>query len=113
MDDTKIMAKMLEDAGIDFLDVSATISESTPFICAPLYMPVGYLTYLSAAMKEVVKVPVIATGRINDMVFAETILENNQADYVHMVRAFHADPEILVKSQKGGMGRRLHVHGLQ
>jgi len=37
------------------------------------------------------------------MVFAESILENNQADFVHMVRAFHADPEILVKSQQGKM----------
>ncbi len=103
LDDTKIFAKKLEEVGVDFIDVSAAIYESTPMICAPMDMPIGYLTYLAAAMKETVKVPVIATGRINDMVFAESILENNQADYVHMVRAFHADSEILVKTQKGQM----------
>jgi len=64
-------------------------------------MPLGYLVYLAAAIKEVVKIPVITTGRINDMVLAESILEKNQADFVHMIRAFHADPEILTKFQKG------------
>jgi len=103
LDDTKLIVKKLEEAGLDFIDVSAAIYESTPMICAPMDMPLGYLTYLAAAIKEVVKIPVIATGRINDMVLAESILENNQADFVHMVRAFHADPEILVKSQKGQM----------
>ena len=99
----KLAAQELERAGIDYLDVSAGIYESTPMICASLDMPIGYLTYLAAAMKEVVSIPIITTGRINDMVFAESILENNQADFVHMVRAFHADPEILNKSQKGQM----------
>ncbi len=103
LDDTKIIAKNLEDAGIDYLDVSAGLYESTPMMCAPMDMPLGYLTHLAAAIKEVVEIPIIATGRINDMVLAERILENNQADFVHMVRAFHADPEILVKSQKGQM----------
>jgi thioredoxin reductase len=101
LDETKLAAKALEQAGLDYLDVSAAIYESTPMICASLDMPMGYLTYLSAAMKESLSIPVIATGRITDMVFAESVLENNQADFVHMVRAFHADPEILEKSQKG------------
>jgi 2,4-dienoyl-CoA reductase-like NADH-dependent reductase (Old Yellow Enzyme family)/thioredoxin reductase len=101
LDDTKRIAQLLEKAGVDFLDVSAGIYESAAMICAPMDMPLGYLVYLAAAIKEVVKIPVIATGRINDIVFAESILEKNQADFVHMVRAFHADPEILVKSQKG------------
>lgn len=101
LDDTKRIAKMLEEAGMDYLDVSAGIYESTPMMCAPMDMPLGYLTHLAAAIKEVVAIPIIATGRINDMVLADRILQNNQADYVHMVRAFHADPEILVKARKG------------
>jgi len=101
LDDTKEAAIALERAGIDYLDVSAGIYESSPMIDGPMDMPLGYLTYLAAAMKEVLSIPVIATGRINDVVLAETILENNQADFVHMVRAFHADPEILTKALKG------------
>lgn len=103
LDDTKVLAKNLEDAGIDFLDISAGIYESVDIIAPPLGMPLGCLIFLAAEIKEIVEVPVIATGRINDMVFAESILKNNQADFVHMVRAFNADPEILVKSQRGQM----------
>jgi 2,4-dienoyl-CoA reductase-like NADH-dependent reductase (Old Yellow Enzyme family)/thioredoxin reductase len=103
LDDGRMIAKKLEGSGVDYLDVSCAIYESTPMMCAPMDMPLGYLTHLAAAIKQVVEIPVIATGRINDMVFAERILENNQADYVHMVRAFHADPEILVKARKGEM----------
>jgi 2,4-dienoyl-CoA reductase-like NADH-dependent reductase (Old Yellow Enzyme family)/thioredoxin reductase len=101
LDDGKAIAKMLEEAGMDYLDVSTGIYESTPMICAPMDMPLGYQVHLAAAIKSVVSIPIIATGRINDMTLAERILENHQADYVHMVRAFHADAEILVKARKG------------
>lgn len=101
LDETTILAKKLEEAGIDYLDVSCGNYDAKGISVGYMDVPIGYIVYLAAAMKEVVKVPIIATGRINDMVFAESVLENNQADFVHMVRAFHADPEILTKSQKG------------
>jgi 2,4-dienoyl-CoA reductase-like NADH-dependent reductase (Old Yellow Enzyme family)/NADPH-dependent 2,4-dienoyl-CoA reductase/sulfur reductase-like enzyme len=103
LDDTRVLAKRLEAAGIDFLDISAGVYESVDIIAPPIGMPLGCLVFLAAEIKEIVEVPIIATGRINDMVFAESILKNNQADFVHMVRAFNADPEILVKSQRGQM----------
>jgi len=103
LDETTILAKKLEEAGLDYLDVSCGNYDAKGISVGYMDLPVGYIVYLAAAMKEVIKIPVIATGRINDMVFAESILENNQADFVHMVRAFHADPEILVKSQEGKM----------
>jgi 2,4-dienoyl-CoA reductase-like NADH-dependent reductase (Old Yellow Enzyme family)/thioredoxin reductase len=103
LDDTKILAKKLESAGVDFLDISAGIYESVDIIAPPIGMPLGCLVFLAAEIKGMVEVPIITTGRINDMVFAESILKNNQADFVHMVRAFNADPEILVKSQRGQM----------
>jgi len=103
LDDTKILAQQLEEAGIDFLDISAGVYESVGIIAPAMGTPLGCLVFLAAEIKELVEVPVITTGRINDMVFAENILKNNQADFVHMVRAFNADPEILVKSQRGEM----------
>jgi 2,4-dienoyl-CoA reductase-like NADH-dependent reductase (Old Yellow Enzyme family)/thioredoxin reductase len=103
LNDTKVLAKGLENKGVDFLDISAGVYESVDIIAPPIGMPLGCLVFLAAEIKEIVEVPVIATGRINDMVFAENILKNNQADFVHMVRAFNADPEILVKSQRGEM----------
>jgi 2,4-dienoyl-CoA reductase-like NADH-dependent reductase (Old Yellow Enzyme family)/thioredoxin reductase len=103
LDDTKVLAKGLENKGVDFLDISAGVYESVDIIAPPIGMPLGCLVFLAAEIKELVEVPVIATGRINDMVFAENILKNNQADFVHMVRAFNADPEIFIKSQRGEM----------
>lgn len=103
LDDTMVFAKQLEDAGLDYLDVSAAIYESAQLNIPSMDIPIGCFLPFSAAMKEVVDIPVIATGRINDMVFADKALERNEADFVHMVRAFHADPKILVKSQKGDM----------
>ncbi|MBC8460461.1 MAG: FAD-dependent oxidoreductase [Deltaproteobacteria bacterium] len=103
LDDTKAFAKKLEDLGLDYIDVSVGIYESAQMIIQPMDIPLGCLLPYSAGMKEVLDIPVIGTGRINDMVFAEKILERNEADFVHMVRAFHADPEILVKAHKGDM----------
>lgn len=103
LDETRPFAKTLEELGLDYLDVSAGIYESAHMIIQPMDIPIGCLVTYAAAMKEVLDIPVITAGRINDMVFAEKILEDNQADFVHMGRAFHADPEILVKAQRGDM----------
>jgi 2,4-dienoyl-CoA reductase-like NADH-dependent reductase (Old Yellow Enzyme family)/thioredoxin reductase len=103
LEDTRTFIKRLEELGLDYVDVSAGIYESAPMIINPMDFPLGGLLPYAAGMKEVLDIPVIATGRINDMTVAEQVLERNEADYVHMVRAFLADPEILVKSQKGEM----------
>jgi 2,4-dienoyl-CoA reductase-like NADH-dependent reductase (Old Yellow Enzyme family)/thioredoxin reductase len=103
LEDTRAFVKSLEDQGLDYVDVSSGIYESAPMIVPTMDFPLGSLLPYAAGMKEVLDIPVIATGRINDMTFAEQILERNEADYVHMLRAFHADPEILVKSKKGEM----------
>ncbi len=101
LEDTRAFIKHLEGLGLDYVDVSSGIYESAPMIINTMDFPLGGLLPYAAGMKEVLDIPVIATGRINDMRFAEQALERNEADYVHMVRAFHADPEILTKSRKG------------
>jgi 2,4-dienoyl-CoA reductase-like NADH-dependent reductase (Old Yellow Enzyme family)/thioredoxin reductase len=103
LDDTTVFIKKLEALGLDYVDVSAGIYESAPMIIPTMDMPIGCLMPLAVGMKKAVDIPVIATGRINDPVFAEKILEKNEADYVCMLRALHADPELLTKAQKGQM----------
>lgn len=103
LDDTKAFAQKLESLGLDYLDVSAGIYETAQMIVPTMDFSLGCLLPYAAGMKEVLDIPVVATGRINDMAFAEKVLERNEADFVCMVRAFHADPEILVKSRKGAM----------
>jgi NADPH-dependent 2,4-dienoyl-CoA reductase/sulfur reductase-like enzyme len=56
---------------------------------------------LAKAIKAVVKVPVIATGRINDPAIAERVLIEGQADLCIMTRALIADPDFPNKARAG------------
>ena len=103
LEDTRAFIQVLQSHGLAYVDVSAGIYETAPMIIPTMDFSLGCLLPYAAGMKEVLDIPVIATGRINDMAFAEKVLERNEADFVCMVRAFHADPEILVKTRKGAM----------
>lgn len=54
-------------------------------------LPCGGYAFLSAAIRDVVKVPVIACNRINNIETAEEILDQNFADFIGSARAFLAD----------------------
>ena len=100
LDEAKEMARILEATGkLDYL-----------FACAdaygaghvpPMSFPLGAFTYIAAGIKEVIELPVITVGRVNDPVLAETILANNQADLVGMTRAVICDPEMPNKAREG------------
>ena len=94
------IAKMLEATGlVDYIFSCAGGSGSAHI--PPSYYPLGAFTYIPAAIKEVVNIPVMATARINDPVLAENILANNQADVIAMCRGLIADPEWPNKAREG------------
>jgi 2,4-dienoyl-CoA reductase-like NADH-dependent reductase (Old Yellow Enzyme family) len=59
----------------------------------------GTYTHLSASIRQVVDVPVIATGRIVDPVQAERVLADGLADLCVMNRALIADPHMPNKAR--------------
>ena len=61
----------------------------------------GVYAPLAARIREVVDVPVIATGRINDPAVAERLLAVGQADLCIMNRALIADPDFSNKAKEG------------
>src|SRR5438132_12551826 len=63
--------------------------------------PLGIYAPLAAAVLSVVRVPVIATARINDPAVAERILNDGQADLCIMNRALIADPDFPNKASEG------------
>lgn len=63
--------------------------------------PLALYSSLSASIRAVVKVPVIATGRINDPTVAERVLTEGQADLCIMNRALIADPDLPNKAREG------------
>jgi 2,4-dienoyl-CoA reductase-like NADH-dependent reductase (Old Yellow Enzyme family)/thioredoxin reductase len=63
--------------------------------------PLAVYAPLSARIREVVNVPVIATGRINDPAVAERVLREGHADLCIMNRALIADPDFPQKARDG------------
>jgi 2,4-dienoyl-CoA reductase-like NADH-dependent reductase (Old Yellow Enzyme family)/thioredoxin reductase len=101
IDDTKLVAKKLEDNGIDAIHVSAGLRETGYWYEQPMYLPRGCLVDLAEKIKKEVEIPVIAVGRINDIQLAERILREDKADLIAMGRAFLADPLFLKKATAG------------
>jgi len=104
LEEAKIIAKMLEAGGVNALHISGGIYDSpVPVTTAPMALPRGNMVHLAAGIKEVVNVPVIAVGRINDPELAEEILRQGKADLVSMGRALLADPYLPRKAAAGAL----------
>jgi 2,4-dienoyl-CoA reductase-like NADH-dependent reductase (Old Yellow Enzyme family)/thioredoxin reductase len=100
LDEAKEIARALEATGkVDYLFACADAVGSGHV--PPMYYPLGCFTYISAGIKEVVDLPVVIVGRINDPVLAENILADNQADIIGMTRAVMCDPEMPNKAREG------------
>ncbi|MFH0843857.1 MAG: FAD-dependent oxidoreductase, partial [Pseudomonadota bacterium] len=100
LDEAKTMAQLMDASGhFDFLEVGQGAERMAHV--PPMYFPLGAFVYLGAAVKSVVKIPIIQGGRINDPVMAEQVLKDNLVDMVGMVRPFIADPEFLKKTREG------------
>ncbi len=100
LDEAKEIARALEATGkVDYLFACADAVGSGHV--PPMYFPLGAFTYISAAIKEAVDLPVVVVGRINDPVLAESVLANHQADIIGMTRALMCDPEMPNKAREG------------
>jgi 2,4-dienoyl-CoA reductase (NADPH2) len=100
LEESKIYAQRLEEAGLDFINVAvAPHSATVPQL--PLTVPPGAFRYLNKGIKEVVNIPVFASVRINDVTLGERILRNEEADFINMCRPILADPELPNKAREG------------
>lgn len=100
IEDTKVIARLLENAGIDAIHVSGGVYGSKGIIPSA-FVPHGWITDFAAEVKQVVSVPVITVGRINDPFLADSILASGKADFVAMGRASLADPALPNKALAG------------
>lgn len=113
IEETKLIATMLEQAGIDGIHVSAGVYGSTWAVIPPLNVTNGWIVDLAEEVKKVVNIPVITVGRINDPRMAETILASGKADLVAMGRGSLADPELPNKYAEGRYDDIRHCIGCQ
>lgn len=101
IEESKVLARLIEEAGADCIHCSQGIYTSTHIIIPPSIVPRAAFVDNAAEIKSVVKIPVIAVGRINDVEIAESVLESGKADMVTMARASLADPDMPNKVKEG------------
>lgn len=110
LEESKAMAMLLEEAGIDLLDISQGSFQSHVVIPPSCVAPASYVEN-AAAIKQVVNIPVMTVGRINDPYIAESVLASGQADFVVMARASIADPHLPEKLCQNHSEDLLHCIG--
>ena len=89
LEDSQIAAQAFEKAGVNILDISGGFSGFN----VPNLTGQGFFAPLSAAMKEVVSIPVILTGGITEAQAAERLLEEGKADLIGVGRAVLKDSQ--------------------
>lgn len=91
------IARRLEEAGVDALDVDAGCYETWWWAHPPTTMPMGCMVDLAEMAKKVVKIPVIAVGKLGEPDLAERVLVEEKADFIMLGRPLLADPEWPIK----------------
>ncbi len=94
MEESRVVARLLEEAGYDGLHVTTATTATQPYIAPPYYTPLALNVDYAERIKKNSSIPVITTGRISDPLLAELIVAEGRADLIGMGRASIADPEL-------------------
>ncbi len=95
-------ALILESAGADAISISSGL-EYWSTLMAPSYLtPEGVVLPVAQQVKQALRVPVIAAGKIGPEL-AEQAIRNGQADFIALGRPLLADPELPDKLRRGHM----------
>ena len=103
-DEAVQLAKWLDkDKKLDYLVCGiGRETQSMHMYFGPHYLPPAYQMYAVEQIKEVVKnIPIVAVGRINDPLLAESLIAEGKCDIVAMARPLIADPELPNKAKEG------------
>jgi 2,4-dienoyl-CoA reductase (NADPH2) len=99
-EETPIIAKAYETAGVDMINVTGGWHESrVPQL--PMELPRACYAYLALNIKKAVSIPVMASNRIASPKDAEEIIANGFADMVNLGRVLIADPFWPQKARDG------------
>lgn len=95
------MAKILNDKGIDAIDVSSAAYDTFNYWLEPTTFTPGWRKYLASEVKKVVDIPVIAANLIRSPKQAEMQLEEGTQDFISLGRPLIADPHWPNKVKSG------------
>jgi 2,4-dienoyl-CoA reductase-like NADH-dependent reductase (Old Yellow Enzyme family) len=110
LEDSLQVGMMLEQGGIDAIELSGGIPTNPPNRSPSRTGIKGkedeaYFSNSARAFKERLKVPLILVGGIRSLEVAERLLETGTADYISMSRPLIREPG-LIKRWREGDGRR-------
>lgn len=99
-DDVVKVAQALEKAGVNILNTGYGWHEArVPTIVTSV--PRAAFAGVAGRLRCAVKIPVVASNRINMPAEAEHIIARGDADMVSMARPFLADPQFVLKAAQG------------
>lgn len=93
IEDSVVVAKWLEEDGVDCISVSAGNWFKLHYTIPPMFMERGCLVPYAAQIKDAVSIPVIAAGRLDDPDDAEGVLRDGKADLIAIGRGLIADAD--------------------
>ncbi len=96
-----LMAKRLEEAGVDAIDVSSASYDAFNYWLEPVSFQCGWRKYMAQAVKNAVKIPVIAANLIRSPEQAEEQLSSGVQDMISLGRPHIADPFWAKKAERG------------
>lgn len=86
------MAKLLEAAGVSALHVDVGCYEVWYKAISTVYEEPMHQIFATKAIKAAVSIPVIGQGKLGDPSDAESVLANNDADFIGLAHQMLADP---------------------
>ena len=97
-------APMMVDAGVDAIHCSVGVY-STPggLAIASMDTEPGFNLFRARALKDVVNVPIIGVGRINNPEMADRAIAQGDADLISFGRQHLTDPDFINKAQDGAL----------
>jgi 2,4-dienoyl-CoA reductase-like NADH-dependent reductase (Old Yellow Enzyme family)/thioredoxin reductase len=111
IEDTKVIAQILEEAGIAALHVSAGVYKTGAIVSAPSVVRTAPFADYARQIRQLVRIPVFAVDKIIYPQVAESLLREGKADFIAMGRASLADPELPHKVQEGRLDEILPCIG--
>ena len=100
LEDTKEIVEYFKEY-VDVFSVSAGLTCSIQYQYDADYLPDGWKSYMSKALKEATGKPCLTSGNIREPEVANRILEDGEADFIAIGRGLIADPEWVNKVQFG------------
>lgn len=95
------IAKILQDAGYDLLNVDVGIYDTFYYAAPPMYMPEGHVIPLAAEVKKAVDIPIFCGSRMNDPYKGEQAIADGMIDGIVLGRPSLADPYYPHKVEMG------------